>query len=354
HRARLSGTVTTRMAGWKRAAGADEVRRGWGLGKAFRWMRKGPPRTADATRGSSSPALTDAHHDNGGGSGFGMSRVHEEGEEGTAVGSGDPKCKSAPQLPLFIGGNRASVPHLLSIGLQWILYETSFVSAPFVTIVFWVFLHSFVHYDDPADVWVNISMHAFNTAFMLAEFALGRVKISYRHFFAIISTLFLYVGLIYTFYGAQHRFIYFLFDFHFTKAYIIVFCLLLLDMYCIIFVLALMMHYWRDRYFAGKTIALPDFQSRALETSATSNTVATSAYVAIAGGGNDSGSSHRLSSGPPPPTSIDTDTRQVAPQMSLCDNEEYGEQVIRDSQLLPPPPPPPLQLPPVQHRPHPG
>ncbi|KAJ1917448.1 hypothetical protein H4219_003191 [Mycoemilia scoparia] len=181
-------------------------------------------------------------------------------KKGAAKGNGQNSANSE-KLVCEDDEDSTSALHRITIGLQWIFYETAFSLAPFMTTVFWVFLKSYVGSWKPFNSWVNISMHALNVVFMLSEFALGRIGMSPWHIILMAAILLLYLGLLYTVYGIHSYFMYFLFDFHFTQAYVVLFCLLLLDTACIYYVLALMLHYWRDRYLAGKTVSLPSFAS---------------------------------------------------------------------------------------------
>ncbi|KAJ2492602.1 hypothetical protein IWW37_001357 [Coemansia sp. RSA 2050] len=152
-------------------------------------------------------------------------------------------------------GPGLTTAHQLSLAAQWILYELFACYAPLVSIIYWSILYpSQGRMGSAADLWMGISMHGLNTVFMSLEvLVFARCPFRWTHVGVALGAMSLYLALAYlmvTWYG------FYVYPFFEAKYFgvggVALFCILILDIAAISWVVLLMVHHWRDRAYARK------------------------------------------------------------------------------------------------------
>ncbi|KAI8319648.1 hypothetical protein GQ54DRAFT_313358 [Martensiomyces pterosporus] len=148
----------------------------------------------------------------------------------------------------FFGGYVAIICLLVSLALQWLLYETFTCYAPLVSLIYWGFLFpSQGGLDGRMNVWMGVSMHATNTILMVLEIlVMSRCPLRWTHFPLVVLVLVLYLVLVYFMIGVYGFYVYPFFDAQFFGGYVAIICLLVVDIVGIVWVVLLMVHRWRD------------------------------------------------------------------------------------------------------------
>ncbi|KAJ2065302.1 hypothetical protein GGI17_000354 [Coemansia sp. S146] len=148
-----------------------------------------------------------------------------------------------------------SAAQQLSLATQWILYELFACYAPLVSIVYWSILFpTQPAMDTAADLWTSISMHALNTVLMgLEVLVFARSPFRWTHVSVALSAMLVYLGLVYMMVGLYDFYVYPFFSVqYFGAGGVAVFCVLLLDVAAISWVVLLMIHHWRDKAYPRK------------------------------------------------------------------------------------------------------
>ncbi|KAJ2863180.1 hypothetical protein GGH94_003765 [Coemansia aciculifera] len=148
-----------------------------------------------------------------------------------------------------------SAAHQLSLATQWILYELFACYAPLVSIIYWSILFpTQPAMDTAADMWTSVSMHALNTVLMgLEVLVFARSPFRWTHVSVALSAMLVYLGLVYMMVGLYDFYVYPFFSVqYFGAGGVAVFCVLLLDVAAISWVVLLMIHHWRDKAYPRK------------------------------------------------------------------------------------------------------
>ncbi|KAJ1820994.1 hypothetical protein LPJ60_002882 [Coemansia sp. RSA 2675] len=152
-------------------------------------------------------------------------------------------------------GPALTTAHQLSLAAQWILYELFACYAPLVSIIYWAVLYpSQGGIGSVFDMWMGISMHGLNTVFMSLEvLVFARCPFRWTHVGVALGAMFMYLALTYlmvTWYG------FYVYPFFEAKYFgvggVVVFCVLMLDVAALSWVVLIMVHRWRDRAYPRK------------------------------------------------------------------------------------------------------
>jgi hypothetical protein len=94
--------------------------------------------------------------------------------------------------------------------MHMVLQHTVCAFAFLVTIVYWAVLAGDMSLD-PYSLWINVSMHALNTAFVLFEIWCSRVTTRFALMIPSFALVLLYLPVVYISYARTHQWVYFFF-----------------------------------------------------------------------------------------------------------------------------------------------